>query len=66
MLLNIKYLRGIFKKHKVQLPKETMEAINRLLEVELNKLAEACVNGNIKRLDINLFSFIRNRFKILK
>ena len=66
MLLNTKYIRGIFRKHKVQLPKETIEIINKTLEAKLNKLAETCVNGNIKRLDPNLFAFIKNRFKILK
>ena len=51
-------VREIFSKHKIQLPKETLDFLDSEVRRMVERWALSCKNNNIKRISLDLIGYI--------
>jgi hypothetical protein len=51
-------VREIFSKHKIQLPKETLDFLDSEVSRMIERWALSCKNNNIKRISLDLIGYI--------
>ena len=51
-------VKEIFSKHKIQLPKETLDFLDSEVRRMIERWALSCKNNNIKRLSLDLVGYI--------
>ena len=51
-------VKEIFSKHKIQLPKETLDFLDSEVSRMIERWALSCKNNNIKRISLDLIGYI--------
>ena len=51
-------VRKVFNKHKIQLPKETLDFLDSEVSRMIERWALNCKNNNIKRITLDLIGYI--------
>ena len=51
-------VKEIFSKHKIQLPKETLDFLDSEVRRMVERWALSCKNNNIKRISLDLIGYI--------
>jgi hypothetical protein len=51
-------VRKVFNKHKIQLPKETLDFLDSEVSRMIERWALNCKNNNIKRISLDLIGYI--------
>ena len=51
-------VKEIFSKHKIQLPKETLDFLDSEVRRMIERWALSCKNNNIKRISLDLIGYI--------
>lgn len=52
MLIKAKDVKNLFKQNGIQTPKDTIEALNRFVELRLNEVVKKAKDNSIKRLKV--------------